>query len=51
MRDEISVIPITQKEYDDLLDDSRKLRCLENAGVDNWDGYDWAMEEFYGDDE
>lgn len=22
------------------------LRCLENAGVDNWDGYDYAREEF-----
>lgn len=46
MRDEIDVITITQKEYDDLLDDARKLRCLERAGVDNWDHYDWAMEEY-----
>jgi len=51
MRDEIEVITITQKEYYDLQEDARKLRCLENAGVDNWGGYDWAMEEYYGDDE
>lgn len=31
--------------------DSFKLQCLENAGVDNWDGYDWAMEEFYADED
>ena len=32
----------------DLEDDSFKLTCLENAGVDNWDGYDYAMEEYRG---
>lgn len=25
-------------------DDARRLAALENAGVDNWDGYDYAME-------
>jgi len=24
---------------------SKKLQALENAGVDNWSGYDYAMEE------
>jgi hypothetical protein len=31
-----------------------KLQCLENGGVDNWDGYDFAMEQFnelFGDEE
>ena len=25
--------------------DVEKLRCLENAGVDNWEGYSCAMQE------
>jgi acyl-CoA reductase-like NAD-dependent aldehyde dehydrogenase len=28
-----------------------KLYALENGGVDNWDGYDFAMEELRGEDE
>lgn len=39
-------ITIPKTEYDSLKDDSFKLTCLENAGVDNWDGYDFAMEEY-----
>ena len=27
--------------------DAAKLQCLENVGVDNWDFYDDAMEEYY----
>ena len=34
------------KEVQSRLD---KLQALENGGVDNWDGYDWAMEELQGD--
>jgi len=34
------------KEYKSLLEDAKFLQCLENAGVDNWDGYEWAQEEF-----
>lgn len=44
-------ITITVEEYEALLQDSAKLNCLEGAGVDNWDGYDWAMEEFYSNSE
>jgi len=44
-------VTITKKHYNDLLEDSRQLQCLENAGVDNWDGYSYAMEEFHGDEE
>jgi hypothetical protein len=32
---------------DDLLEDSDVLTCLRNAGVDNWEGWDFAMEEFH----
>lgn len=45
MNDE-QTITITKKEYESLLEDSKWLQCLENAGVDNWDGYDYARELF-----
>lgn len=38
------MITITKKEYDRLKEDSEWLDCLEQAGVDNWDGIDNAME-------
>jgi len=38
-------VTISKKEYDKLLNDSRILRALEGAGVDNWEGYDDAMNE------
>ena len=38
------MITITKKEYDELLNQIRFLYCLEAAGVDNWDGYDYAQE-------
>jgi hypothetical protein len=31
--------------YETLLHDSKILQALENAGVDNWEGYELAMEE------
>lgn len=39
-------VTITEEEYQSLLDDSLWLNCLENAGVDNWSGYDYARELF-----
>lgn len=36
---------LTEQEYDRLLSDSAKLNALEVAGVDNWDGYSYAMTE------
>jgi hypothetical protein len=38
------MVTITKKEYEGLVEDSRKLAALEAAGVDNWQGYDDAME-------
>lgn len=35
---------ISQSRYDELKEAERKLTALKNAGVDNWDGYDFAME-------
>lgn len=38
------MVTITRKEYEELLEDSKWLRCLEGAGVDNWEGYDIARD-------
>lgn len=43
------LVTISYEEYEELLADSKLLNCLLNAGVDNWDGYDFALEE-YNDD-
>lgn len=40
------MVTIKKSEYDSLNDDSLFLNCLRNAGVDNWDGYDFACEEY-----
>lgn len=37
-------VNITLEEYKQLKQDSLKLEALEGAGVDNWEGYDDAME-------
>ena len=37
-------ITISKKESESLLEDQKLLECLQGAGVDNWDGYDYAME-------
>jgi hypothetical protein len=38
------VLVIAKKSYDSLCEDSKKLTALEAAGVDNWEGYDNAMD-------
>ena len=40
-------VTISRAEYDSLKDSEFKLECLEGAGVDNWNGYSYAMEEYY----
>jgi hypothetical protein len=42
-------ITIPRDEYESLLRDRKKLQCLQGAGVDNWEGYDIAMDEFYAE--
>ncbi len=37
-------VTISRAEYEQLLADQAKLHALEGAGVDNWTGYDDAME-------
>lgn len=48
---ETELITISKREYNQLVNDSFKLNCLESAGVDNWDGYDYAMEMMQDDDD
>lgn len=38
-------VTITREEYEQLLEDQRFLDALRGAGVDNWDGYDFACED------
>ena len=39
-------ISISKEEYDSLLKDSILLNCLQMMGVDNWDGYGDAIEQY-----
>ena len=46
------MVTITKTEYESLRDDSFKLNCLENGGVDNWEWYSQALRDGgYFDDE
>ena len=42
--DVIKVIPVVDNSIDE--DGLLKLDALEQAGVDNWDGYDYAMDAY-----
>lgn len=37
-------LQLTEEELEEIRKDRLKLRALEAAGVDNWEGYDYAME-------
>lgn len=43
-------VTISKKEYESLLEDRKWLQALEGAGVDNWEGYDFARELFNEDE-
>lgn len=36
-------ITISRREYDSLIEDRKLLNALKAAGVDKWDGYDFAI--------
>lgn len=40
------MVQIAQEEYLDLLRAKEKISCLESYGVDNWEGYGDAMENY-----
>ena len=37
-------VSISLEEYAQLVEDQQWLSCLAQAGVDNWEGYDYARE-------
>lgn len=37
-------VTISKEEYKSLLEDRKWLAALKSAGVDNWEGYDYACE-------
>jgi len=47
---EKAMISIPLEEYENFLKDSKWLRALEAAGVDNWEGYDIAK-DYYDESE
>lgn len=47
--DEFVVIP--KDRYDSLLKDEAWRSAVENAGVDNWGGFGYAMDLLHGDEE
>lgn len=44
MSEMVETITISLSEYESLIRAQDKLDALEGAGVDNWEGYDYAME-------
>lgn len=43
---EEEMVTITKKEYIKFLNESEFLRCLKNEGVDNWEGYEDASDNY-----
>jgi hypothetical protein len=39
-------IEVNQRYFEQLVDDSLFLNCLRSQGVNNWDGWDMACEEY-----
>lgn len=40
-----------QLALEEAADDSLWRDCVTGAGVDNWDGYEYAMEDYHGESE
>lgn len=43
-------IEISKSEYEELIEDQKLLHALQGAGVDNWEGYDFALEALEADE-
>lgn len=43
---EEETVTISKKEYDELVDAAMWADALDAAGVDCWDGYDFAQERY-----
>ena len=44
-------VSISKEIYENLLEIKNKLAALEMGGVDNWEGYDFAMEKYFKNNE
>lgn len=54
LKDALQTVTSTVKDWQQLVRDSQLLDCLRAAGVDNWEGYEHAMEiyrEWFPDEE
>lgn len=40
------IVTISAEELEELRRDSLLLECIQDAGVDNWGGWDYALETF-----
>lgn len=40
----VNVVMLDTERYEELLNSEQLLQALRAAGVDNWDGYDYAFE-------
>ena len=40
------LVTLSYREYTRLVDDSFLLQCLRNAGVDNWEGFEDAINAY-----
>jgi hypothetical protein len=50
MSENKEMVTITKAEYESLLEGSELLSCLKACGVDNWSGWDDAIEMFNEED-
>lgn len=39
-------ITILKEDFEEMQRELYMLECLRAAGVDNWDGYDYAIDEY-----
>lgn len=40
------MITVSKEEWDEIQSQLEWLQCLEAAGVDNWEGFDYACEMY-----
>ena len=43
-------VQVAKEEYEEMLTRIDWLECLESAGVDNWEGFDYAVEIYNSED-
>jgi hypothetical protein len=46
MPEKTDTITLRKTEYDDIIRSRMKLACLEGGGVDNWEWYGEAMQDY-----